>query len=72
MKSRLVIIITLIFLCFCLPLMNGCANNAQTGAAIGGAGGVLIGAIASGGSGAIVGGLIGAGGGYVVGNEMDK
>ncbi len=72
MKSRLVIIIALIFLCVCLPLMNGCANNAQTGAAIGGAGGVLIGAIASGGSGAIVGGLIGAGGGYLVGNEMDK
>ena len=72
MKSRLVIILAIIFLCVCLPLMNGCANNAQMGAAIGGAGGVLIGAIASGGSGAIVGGLIGAGGGYVVGNEMDK
>jgi hypothetical protein len=72
MKIRLVIVLVLIILCACLPFMNGCANNAQTGAAIGGAGGVLIGAIAGGGGGAIVGGLIGAGGGYVVGNEMDK
>ncbi|MHC4105176.1 MAG: glycine zipper domain-containing protein [Planctomycetota bacterium] len=72
MKSRLVIILALIILCVSLPLMNGCANNAQSGAAIGGAGGVLIGAIAGGGGGAVVGGLIGAGGGYVVGNEMDK
>ena len=72
MKGRLVIILALIILCVCLPFMNGCANNAQSGAAIGGAGGVLIGAIAGGGSGAVVGGLIGAGGGYVVGNEMDK
>ena len=72
MKRRSVIIVTLIFLCICLLLMNGCANNAQSGAAIGGAGGVLIGAIAGGGGGAVVGGLVGAGGGYVVGNEMDK
>ena len=72
MKIRLLIVLALIILCVCLPLMNGCANNAQTGAAIGGAGGVLIGAIAGGGGGAVVGGLIGAGGGYVVGNEMDK
>jgi hypothetical protein len=72
MRGRLVIIFALIILCVCLPFMNGCANNAQTGAAIGGAGGVLIGAIAGGGGGAVVGGLIGAGGGYVVGNEMDK
>jgi hypothetical protein len=72
MKGRLVIVLALIILCVCLPFMNGCANNAQSGAAIGGAGGVVIGAIAGGGGGAIVGGLIGAGGGYVVGNEMDK
>ncbi len=72
MKGRLVIVLVLITLCVFLPLMNGCANNAQSGAAIGGAGGVLIGAIAGGGGGAIVGGLVGAGGGYVVGNEMDK
>ena len=72
MRSRLVIIITLIFLCVFLPFINGCENNAQTGAAIGGAGGVVIGAVAGGGGGAVVGGLIGAGGGYVVGNEMDK
>ena len=72
MKSRFLAILVSIFLCVCLPFMNGCANNAQTGAAIGGAGGVLIGAIAGGGGGAVVGGLIGAGGGYVVGNEMDK
>ena len=72
MKRRSVITLTLAFLCVCLLLMNGCATNAQTGAAIGGAGGVLIGAIAGGGGGAVAGGLIGAGGGYVVGNEMDK
>ena len=72
MKRRSLIVVTLAFLCICLLLMNGCANNAQTGAAIGGAGGVLIGAIAGGGGGAVVGGLVGAGGGYVVGNEMDK
>ena len=71
MKSRLVIVL-LIFLCVSLLLMNGCANDAQTGAAIGGVGGVVIGAVAGGGGGAVVGGLIGAGGGYVVGNEMDK
>ena len=72
MKGRLLIVLAFIILCVCLPLMHGCANNAQTGAAIGGAGGVLIGAITGGGGGAVVGGLIGAGGGYVVGNEMDK
>ncbi len=72
MKRRSVIIVTLAFLCICLPLMNGCATNAQTGAAIGGAGGVVIGAIAGGGGGAVVGGLVGAGGGYIIGNEMDK
>jgi hypothetical protein len=71
MKIRLIRVL-LIFLCVSLPVMNGCANNAQTGAAIGGAGGVVIGAVAGGGGGAVVGGLIGAGGGYIVGNEMDK
>jgi len=71
-KGRLLIVIALVFLCLFLPFMNGCANNAQTGAAIGGVGGVVIGAIAGGGGGAVVGGLIGAGGGYIVGNEMDK
>ena len=72
MKGRLVIVLTLIFLCFCLPLMNGCANNAQTGAAIGAVGGALIGAVTGGSGAVIVGGAIGAGGGYVVGNEIDK
>ncbi len=72
MKGRLVIVLALIILCVCLPLMNGCANNAQTGAAIGGIGGAVIGAVTGGGGGLVVGGLIGAGGGYVVGNEIDK
>ena len=72
MKSRLVIAVALIILCVCLPFMNGCANNVETCAALGGAGGVLIGAVAGGGGGAIIGGLLGASGGYVVGNEMDK
>ena len=72
MKGRLVAVIVLIILCVFLPLMNGCANNAQTGAAIGGIGGAVIGAVTGGGGGFVVGGLIGAGGGYVVGNEMEK
>ena len=72
MQRRPVVILALVILCVCLPFVNGCANNAHTGAAIGGAGGVVIGAVAGGGGGAIVGGLIGAGGGYIVGNETDK
>ena len=72
MRGRSVVILILAFLCICLLLMNGCANNAQTGAAIGGVGGVVIGAVAGGGGGAVVGGAIGAGAGYIVGNEMDK
>ncbi len=71
MKHRSVIVVTLAFLCICLLLTNGCANNAQTGAAIGGIGGAVIGAVTGGGGGLVVGGLIGAGGGYVVGNEME-
>lgn len=72
MKGRLIIVLALILICVSLPLMNGCANNAQTGAAVGGACGVVIGAVSGGGGGAVVGGLIGAGGGYIIGNEMDK
>jgi hypothetical protein len=72
MKGRLIIIAALVIAGVCMPLLGGCANNAQTGAAIGGAGGVVIGAVAGGGGGAVVGGLIGAGGGYIIGNEMDK
>ncbi len=72
MKGRSVIILTLAFLCVCLLLMNGCADNAQTGAAIGGIGGAVIGAVTGGAGGLVLGGAIGAGGGYVVGNEMDE
>ncbi len=72
MKGRSVIILTLAFLCVCLLLMNGCADNAQTGAAIGGIGGAVIGAVTGGAGGLVVGGLIGAGGGYVVGSEIEK
>ncbi len=71
MKGRSVIVLALVFLCVCFLLMNGCATNAHTGAAIGGIGGAVIGAVAGGGGGLVVGGLIGAGGGYVVGNEME-
>ncbi len=71
MKGRSVIILVLAFLCVCLLLMNGCADRAQTGAAIGGVGGAVIGAVTGGAGGLVVGGLIGAGGGYVVGNEME-
>jgi hypothetical protein len=55
-----------------IMLVSGCANNAQTYAAYGGVGGVVIGAIADGPGGAIVGGCIGAGGGYMIGNKEDK
>jgi len=72
MKGRTVMVLTLAFLCVCLLLMNGCADSAQTGAAIGGIGGAVIGGVTGGGGGLVVGGLIGAGGGYIVGNEMDK
>ena len=72
MKGRLLIVLTLAFLCVCLPLMNGCANSAQTGAAIGAVGGAVIGAVTGGAGGAVVGGVIGAGGGYIVGTEADK
>jgi hypothetical protein len=72
MKGRSVIILTLVFLCVCLLLMNGCADSAQTGAAIGGIGGAVIGAVTGGAGGLVLGGAIGAGGGYVVGNEMEK
>ena len=72
MKGRSVIILTLAFLCVCLLLMNGCADNAQTGAAIGGIGGAVIGAVTGGAGGLVLGGAIGAGGGYVIGNEMDE
>ncbi len=72
MKRRSVIFVTLAFLCVCLLLMNGCADSAQTGAAIGGIGGAVIGAVTGGAGGLVVGGLIGAGGGYVVGNEIEK
>ncbi len=71
MKGRSVIILMLVFLCVCLLLMNGCADSAQTGAAVGGIGGAVIGAVTGGAGGFVVGGLIGAGGGYVVGNEME-
>lgn len=56
----------------------GCANNAQTGALVGGAGGAAVGAgigslsHARAGEGALIGAAVGAIGGYVVGNEMDK
>jgi len=72
MKGRSVIILTLVFLCVCLLLMNGCADSAQTGAAVGGIGGAVIGAVTGGTGGLVVGGLIGAGGGYVVGSEIEK
>jgi hypothetical protein len=50
----------------------GCANNAQTGAAVGGAGGAVIGGVTGGFGGAVLGGCIGAGAGYIIGNEQDK
>ena len=58
--------------------LSACANDAQTGALLGGAGGAGLGAIIGNqhhgrsGEGALIGGAVGALGGYVVGNEMDK
>ncbi len=72
MKDRSTIVLALAILCVCLLLMNGCADSAQTGAAIGGVGGAVIGAVTGGAGGLVLGGAIGAGGGYVVGNEMEK
>jgi uncharacterized protein YcfJ len=72
MAKRLVTILIAVFLVFAFSLGGGCANNAQTGAAIGAAGGALIGAVAGGAEGFIIGTAIGAGAGYMVGNEADK
>jgi len=72
MARRLVTIVILVVLSLSLTLTGGCANNAQTGAAYGGAGGAIIGAVTGGAGGAVVGGCLGAAGGYVIGNEQDK
>ncbi|MGF1633107.1 MAG: hypothetical protein ACFCVE_04600 [Phycisphaerae bacterium] len=63
-----------------LLLVGGCANNAQTGAAVGAGlgalGGAIIGNNANGGgrgeAGALIGAGVGAAGGYIIGNEQDK
>jgi hypothetical protein len=58
--------------------LTGCANNAQTGALIGGGAGAGLGAIIGNqsrgrsGEGALIGAGVGAIGGYIIGNEMDK
>jgi len=72
MTRRFVIIMMLVVMSLSLTFTSGCANNAQTGAAYGAAGGVVIGAVTGGGGGAVVGGCIGAVGGYLIGNEQDK
>ena len=54
-------------------LITGCANNAQTGAAIGGITGAGIGSLAGGRpESALIGAAVGAGAGYIIGNENDK
>jgi len=58
-----------------LSLLSGCAaNQAQTGAGLGGLIGATVGALTFKNkvSGAAIGAAIGAGVGYVVGNEMEK
>jgi len=72
MARRLVTIVILVILSLSLTLTGGCANNAQTGAAYGGAGGAIIGAVTGGAGGAVLGGCLGATGGYIIGNEQDK
>jgi len=72
MRKKLIITLSVMVLSLGMLFSGGCANNAQTGAAIGGVGGAAIGAATGGLGGAVVGGAIGGGAGYVVGNEMDK
>ena len=72
MMRRLIIVLVTAVLALNVVLVSGCANNAQTGAAIGGTGGVVIGAATGGFGGAVLGGCIGAGAGYIIGNEQDK
>ena len=61
-----VTIISLLLLTFSV---TGCANRAQTGAAVGGAGGALIGSTTGS---WLIGGGLGAALGYIIGNEWDK
>lgn len=72
MRKKLMLMMLAGVLSVGLLLSGGCANNAQTGAAIGGVGGATIGAATGGIGGAAVGGVIGGGAGYMIGNEMDK
>ena len=73
MAKKLITMLTVTALGLGLPLIIGCQNDAQTGAAVGTAAGAGIGQAAGGDTestliGAGVGGVIG----YVVGNESDK
>ena len=52
---------------------QGCATNAQTGAAVGAGGGAVAGqAIGGNTKGTLIGAGVGAIGGYLIGNEADK
>jgi len=54
-------------------IVSGCANDAQTGAVIGGLAGAGIGALAGGHTEAtLIGAAVGTGAGYIIGNESDK
>jgi hypothetical protein len=60
-----------------VPALGGCANDAQTGALLGGGIGAASGAVIGhqsdeAGAGAAIGGAVGAGTGYIIGNESDK
>jgi hypothetical protein len=71
--TRRLLIVTMLVVLFCgLTHISGCANNAQTYGAIGGAGGAVVGGVTGGFGGAVIGGAIGGGAGYVIGNEQDK
>lgn len=72
MARRAIIIFLLAALSLSPTFIAGCANNAQTYAAIGATGGAVIGAVTGGVGGAVVGGAIGGGVGYAIGNEEDK
>jgi hypothetical protein len=73
---RKVVMVLLVVASMSFVFLIGCADNAQTGALVGGLGGAGIGALIGGrhhaGEGALIGGTVGAGGGYMVGNEADK
>ncbi len=73
MDRNLMTIITMVVVGFASVFVVGCANDAQSGAVIGGLAGAGIGQLAGGHTEAtLIGAAIGAGAGYIVGNESER